>query len=254
MERSNKNLMVTITADNTVTYPQHQHEHWEIIYRVSGSGYMKTEKGNLPFSEGTLICMPPFVKHGSVSQKAFKNISISYEHFSFPSDEPIIFQPASDEMQSLIYIIYKFYYSDDEKYESCIVNLLSALNKLICLGLPTNKNDEVVERIKSAIVDNFTDCCFSLQNLIASMPYTDDYIRTCFKRAVNKTPLQYLTDMRLSHADNLIIRNPYEKTTTIATSSGFSDPLYFSRAFKKKYGVSPKERKEGVKNEKNLQV
>ena len=129
------NLSVTVTTDNTTVYPQHEHSHWEIMCYLSGTGYMKTEKGNIPFSEGTVICMPPRLLHGSVSVSGFKNISLGCDYFSFPTSEPIVYSIAPEELRTLISMIYKFYYGDKDKYDSIIVNLLSVVNKFIITAI-----------------------------------------------------------------------------------------------------------------------
>ncbi len=54
------------------------------------------------------------------------------------------------------------------------------------------------------------------------------------------TPLQYLNDRRLQTAAAML-RSQYNdgNVTEVARQCGFREPLYFSRMFKKKYGLSP---------------
>ncbi|MBQ3224580.1 MAG: helix-turn-helix domain-containing protein, partial [Oscillospiraceae bacterium] len=53
-----------------------------------------------------------------------------------------------------------------------------------------------------------------------------------------KTPVEYITDLRIEHARSLIASNtPIE---TAALMSGFNDPKYFSRVVNKKFGHSPR--------------
>ena len=54
------------------------------------------------------------------------------------------------------------------------------------------------------------------------------------------TPHQYLNNKRLqSAAEWLSIPEHNNNVTEASHLSGFREPLYFSRMFKKKYGVSP---------------
>ena len=60
----------------------------------------------------------------------------------------------------------------------------------------------------------------------------------CFKQVTGFTPYQYMLEKRLAHARELLS----EKTllvSEIATQCGFPDVFTFSKAFKRKYGVSP---------------
>lgn len=60
----------------------------------------------------------------------------------------------------------------------------------------------------------------------------------CFKQVTGRTPYQYMLEKRLAHGRELL----NEKTmlvSEIATQCGFPDVFTFSKAFKRKYGLSP---------------
>jgi len=59
-----------------------------------------------------------------------------------------------------------------------------------------------------------------------------------FKEYTGITPLQYLLDIRLSTAKELLINTDYS-ISDIATSVGYDNSLYFSRLFHKHIGLSP---------------
>ena len=55
-----------------------------------------------------------------------------------------------------------------------------------------------------------------------------------------RSPMRYLNELRVEKAKELIATNAM-KLSDIASMVGFSDPLYFSRVFKKTAGIPPKE-------------
>jgi len=59
-----------------------------------------------------------------------------------------------------------------------------------------------------------------------------------FKKFLLKTPKQYITDVRLENARKLLLETQMH-VSAIAHESGFPDPSYFSRTFKKQFGVLP---------------
>lgn len=59
-----------------------------------------------------------------------------------------------------------------------------------------------------------------------------------FKNSLGVSPYSYILDLRLKRAAELLVLRELT-VSEIAFEVGFSDPLYFSRLFKKKYGVSP---------------
>lgn len=62
------------------------------------------------------------------------------------------------------------------------------------------------------------------------------FLRT-FKSAFQFSPHQYLLDRRLNHARQLLQKK--EKIQEVADKCGFPDSPSFSKAFKKKFGISP---------------
>ena len=51
---------------------------------------------------------------------------------------------------------------------------------------------------------------------------------------------QFLRNYRLDVAKDILMKNPHDRNITeIAYKVGFNDPKYFTRCFKKKFGVSP---------------
>ena len=60
----------------------------------------------------------------------------------------------------------------------------------------------------------------------------------CFKRIMNLTPAQYLLSLRIANAQSLLEHSDYN-VSEIASIVGYESPLYFSRVFKNRLGVSP---------------
>ena len=82
----------------------------------------------------------------------------------------------------------------------------------------------------------------------------DGYARQCgfsrshfdslFRAQTGLPPHQYLLGQRLKEA-SWLLRHTTVPICEVATRVGFSDPFYFSRLYKKKYGVSPREARAG---------
>ncbi len=98
----------------------------------------------------------------------------------------------------------------------------------------------VVEQIQGEINLRFRESSWSLEKYLRSLPFSYGYLRTLFQRETGLTPLNYLTQHRLHFAAQLLTQsNLHHTVADIARASGFRDPLYFSRVFKKHYNVAP---------------
>lgn len=101
-----------------------------------------------------------------------------------------------------------------------------------------------VKALREEIDLRFTDSTFSADTAIRKLPLNYDYVRKLFKKEVGVTPHEYLTRARMKRAKDVLlsgVTNRYSdfSVTQIAEACGFAEPLYFSRVFKKYYGVSP---------------
>jgi len=59
-----------------------------------------------------------------------------------------------------------------------------------------------------------------------------------FRKHLNKTPHQYITEVRLDNARQILLETD-KPIGTIAAETGFADHSHFTRAFTRKFGVTP---------------
>lgn len=60
-----------------------------------------------------------------------------------------------------------------------------------------------------------------------------------FKKLTNATPQKWLIDKRLTEAHRMLLEGNNRKVQDVMNSVGFSNPSFFSRSYKAKYGYSP---------------
>lgn len=104
--------------------------------------------------------------------------------------------------------------------------------------LPEEKNTEVIAKIERYVRLRFTDSALTLKSLADTFGYNEKYLSKLFYRTTGIYFGDYLTNLRINASCGLIQEG---KTCVkeIAAACGFSDPLYFSKVFKKKMLVSP---------------
>lgn len=80
----------------------------------------------------------------------------------------------------------------------------------------------------------------SLSALAALQNVNASYLSTQFRREVGQTVTEYVTEKRMDAAARLL-RSTNLQIQTVAQHCGISDVNYFSKLFKKKYGITPRQ-------------
>lgn len=78
----------------------------------------------------------------------------------------------------------------------------------------------------------------SVNDIAASAGISRSHLYRLFTQELNITPNEYLIQYRINNACKLL-RNSNINISEAAYSSGFADPLYFSRVFKRVKGMTP---------------
>lgn len=220
---------------------RHAHDSWELIYCTGGAGRLIFDDCALTYTQDDVIIIPPDTPHINESDEGFTNIHVNVLDPTLSVKTPTLMRADSNGFLLNAFTAAFFYYSDPSQNSA----LLSAYGDLICRHLMASQSaparSRVVEQIESGIIRNYPDCNFELDEFLRSFPFSDDYLRKLFKKETGVTPHKFLSDKRLEIAASLLSSTHAggQNITEVSHLCGFREPLYFSRMFKKKYGVSP---------------
>ena len=94
------------------------------------------------------------------------------------------------------------------------------------------------QRAKAYIEEHFHEPV-TLERIAAIVHWDKFNLSHQFSAAFSVSPINYLLQLRITHSKRLLCDTDYS-ITQIAESSGFSSQNYFTQAFKKLVGVSPR--------------
>ncbi len=218
----------------------HSHDTWELVYNEKGTGVIELDGEVQPFSEGSVFLYSPGVRHRKKSEDVFEDYFVNFSGLGLAPGAYSFSDTEDRKLYMLLRLLYLCYC--DSAGERVCDNLLSALGGLID-GLLTRDTvaDRNAQQLRRLIVDRFSDTEFRIQDAIEEIPLHGDYLRRCFKAAYGMTPHAYLMQLRMENAKKLLasVQEGALSVADAAYMSGFYDPLYFSRAFKKYTGVAP---------------
>ncbi len=219
---------------------KHKHKEYEIVVYTKGTALYQTEEKEIEVCPGKITVVPPGVIHGTQVCDGIERIYIRGEFnqfFNFTS-ATVISDNSKKEGLLLAKMIYENRYENPE-YVSALVNALvhSLLRSIkmedeICL---------VIKEIINKMAESFYDSNLNVAELLEKSGYAQDYIRAQFKKITGRTPVEFLTKVRINHACYLI--DSYKNSLSlseVAEKCGYTDYVYFSRRFKQIMGVSPR--------------
>ena len=106
-------------------------------------------------------------------------------------------------------------------------------------GTLTQLDNNFVCRITELVERNIGNADFSVANITTEMGISRSLLHTKMKNLMNISTGDYIRHKRIEHACRMLVEG-YNVSET-AYGSGFSDPNYFSKVFKKMKGVAPTE-------------
>ena len=188
------------------------------------------------------MLIPPLVPHCNTSVSGFTNIHINMLEPAISLQHPALIR--DDGLHFLLdsFSAAYYYFSDNSAGHSL---LLACYGDLIVRQILTRQeaspHSAVTESILAMIIRRYPDENFELDRYLHSLAFNYDYLRKLFKSEVGETPNRFLIRTRLqAAAQHLSFANGHGiSISEVARECGFRDALYFSRMFRKEFGVSP---------------
>ena len=236
-------------------------------------GEVKYGRTKFDFTNGALICIGPrqvLQWDSSVvfDQKGF-NITFHedflkgtelakqiqyYGFFAYSANEALHLSPKEEkQLESIVECIESEYKNNQDAFSKDIIisqlaTLLKYTNryyerqflnrKELTSGLLEQFNHELSSYFSSNLpVENGIP---SIESIAEQLSVSQRYLSDTLKKETGQTTIELLQGFLINEAKNTLL-NPNKTIAEVAYELGFEYPTYFSRLFKKKAGVSPKQ-------------
>ena len=123
----------------------------------------------------------------------------------------------------------------DEAISAILQTLITFLNQA-CRTV--TKNQELIASALS-VMKAFPSRFFTEQDMADRLFVSPKTLRALFKNRFGKTFYQYQLDTKLSQVCVCLIETPDRCLRVVADELGFADEFHLSKAFKRRYGLSP---------------
>lgn len=103
-----------------------------------------------------------------------------------------------------------------------------------------SRHDDLPEKVMGIIKGKYMSQELSIELIADELKISSAYLGRLFKKYTSKTILDCITEYRMEKAKELL-RSTNFAVAKIAEQTGFSNSIYFHRAFKKENGITPNE-------------
>lgn len=214
-------------------------------FRISESMLFKIDDRSITVSEGQMLFIPQGYSYTieAVSKKDSQFTTVSFQA-DLKDPEPKVYSLENFSEANFFYNYFTDYWNfgnQSEKYKciSAFYSLLSYLSHLEHLDYADKKKLKIIEPAVNYLKSHMFDCSLKIDCLHSLCGVSDTYFRKIFISNFGMSPRQYVQSIRMNQAKSIMDNQDFDTIGEIAESVGYKDPLYFSRVFKNKYGISP---------------
>lgn len=235
-------------------------DDYYLVYISKGKGtFESSETGLFEISAGTCFFLFPGVWHRYkpdphsgweeywVGFKGYYPEYLMSQHF-FDKKNPFIQVGLNVELQQLFHKLLDCVKSSISGYHQIIsgvtLEMLGMVNS-IALNEYTGADEtsRAIAKAKFRMRESI-EKPIEIDELLNEIPMSYSKFRQAFKKATGQSPNQYYLNIRLNKAKELLASTSLN-INEIAFHTGFESIFYFSKLFKKKIGISPKDYRSG---------
>lgn len=146
---------------------------------------------------------------------------------------------------------YQIPLEEQEQIEiSAIISNLSSVEEvereISCIFGESRRNLEIKLRHPALVqvkqyIDENRESALTNEQIAKKFGFSTAYLGRIFKETYGVSMGEYLVQLKITEAKQLMKQNPDMLLKEIAAKAGYPDPYYFSKVFKKKTGIWPSE-------------
>lgn len=240
---------------------EHFHSGFELYYMKEGKCHYVINGNSFDIVSGDVILIPSGTLHSTnYGSKPCTRLLLNFpENFI---DSKILNaiksigyiyrnSETTPAINELFYLVEQEYLKNDSLSPPA---LKSYVEGILIIMIRHSKNIEegrnsIVDAAVKYIQDNYTST-IRLADVAKMLSVSEEHLSRIFKKEITFGFSEYITLIRLQKAEHMLKNEPSRAVTEVAYACGFNDSNYFSYKFKKAYGITPSEVRDGKESKK----
>lgn len=249
--------------------PWHWHEEMEIVYIENGQMKMKIPSKSFLLEGGDCMVINSNILHYGAAAPECTLHSLVFSPALITGNEEFVFaqkymQPllschsfsgycikagSREDLARWFQLAFEALAQDSFGFEFIVRENLSRICLLLCeefkpqadtKSAPLNQDNLRIGKMLAYIHKNFAND-ISLAEISGIADISERECLRCFQKTIQLSPIQYLLKYRIMQGAEMLLKNPTESISEIATLCGFDSPSNFARLFKRFYNCTPRE-------------
>jgi AraC-like DNA-binding protein len=253
-----------IHVEGGPVFPPHRHDFTELVVVYAGAGVHSMAGEERRIGPGEVLLIPRGLEHTYTDTGELSYVNVIFDA-GFLLDEPLVEEVSLEpsdrrehagppepfrlsaiglrEALAMVNRMDQELYRKEEGYELAARAAFHLLWVYLARAQSWGEPDEgsSVARVRRLVerVSRNSSQALSVGDMAEEARTSERNFRREFKRVTGEAPVAYVNRLRIEEACALL--SSTDKTVTqIAGLVGFEDPAYFTRAFKRVLGMSPK--------------
>ncbi len=246
----------------------HGHHHFLLTLITEGEGVQTLNGREIPFGPGDLFLLSPADFHKNTVPPgggfSYYGLKFTYELLDarlsglLALDKLPLYLHLPREAAEVACFLFRQLVAEcaGEEQPGSRAYLQAMVEQLMILALRHMKSEDrvcpeaFINRALGYLYSHFSEN-ITVGDAAAYVGYTPNYFNTCFHRQMGLPFGEYLRQLRLNYAENLL-RSSVVPVTEVASESGFGSLSYFSRCFRDQYGVGPQQYRKIIRDKEEL--
>ena len=215
------------------------------IFKISGASRYEFEQQTIDLKEGDMLYIPKGSNYTvkRISQCDSKFVAVCFDG-SVQDGLPRLYQAKNfTDIRHICSTLERLWLmrspADEYKCISIFYEILSQICMMEEKTYQSSRQYQILEPAVEHLKTHIFDSALSIRDLSELCGISETYFRKLFQTQFGITPQKYMIHKRLEQAKAILDHGEFHSIGEVALQVGYEDALYFSRAFKEKYGTPP---------------
>ncbi len=213
-------------------------QYYDLTMILSGELSYWVDQKQVILKSGDILLLPP----GTLRARDLCTNEVHYISFNFHTDRrfdlPLFMRSAvTTEIRSLFKAFTPSHLSNTERGKEKAAYIVGYILEVLMVANQQASHNTHIQKAIDYIHEHIFEP-ISLSDLAAHLHLSREYTATLFKKEMGVPVSSFINEKKLLLARDLIHDNEYS-LAHIAKSLGYENYGYFSRLYKKRFGVSP---------------